>query len=93
KFDPNGDLTREQLATILYRYCATVGVDNSASTSLAAFPDAGKVSPWAKDAFLWAVERDIIGGNMIGGKAHLDPAGKATRAQVATMLMRFCGTL
>ena len=93
KFDPDGDLTREQLATILYRYCATVGVDNGANSSLAAFPDAGKVSPWAEDAFIWAVERGIIGGNMIGGKAHLDPQGKATRAQVATMLMRFCGTL
>lgn len=93
KFDPDGALTREQLATILYRYCTTVGIDNSAAATIDSFPDAGKVQSWAKDAFVWAVDRGIIGGYMIGGKAHLDPAGKATRAQVATMLMRFCGTL
>ena len=93
KFDPDGALTREQLATILYRYCTTVGIDNSATATIDSFPDAGKVQSWAKDAFVWAVDRGIIGGNMIGGVAHLDPAGKATRAQVATMLMRFCGTL
>lgn len=93
RFDPDGALTREQLATILYRYCDTMGIDNTATVTLASFPDAAKVQSWAKDAFVWAVDRGIIGGNMIGGVAHLDPQGKATRAQVATMLMRFCGTL
>lgn len=93
KFDPDGALTREQLATILYRFCETMGIDNTATVTLASFPDAAKVQSWAEDAFVWAVDRGIIGGNMIGGVAHLDPQGKATRAQVATMLMRFCGTL
>lgn len=93
KFAPNNDLTREQLATILYRYAEGRGLDVSAKADLTKYPDAAKVSSWAEDAYSWANAQGLIGGNNIGGVAHLDPAGKATRAQVATILMRFLDNL
>ena len=89
KFDPDGKVTREQLAAILYRYSNSEGFDTGKRGDLASFPDAGKVSSWAGDAYAWAVGEGLIGGNVIGGKAMLDPQGNATRAQVATILMRF----
>ena len=85
KFDPNGNITREQMAAILYRYAQKKGFDTSAKGNLSKFPDAGKVSDWAKDAIAWAVGEGIIGGS--DGK--LLPQGNATRAQVSTILMRF----
>ena len=85
KFDPEGNITREQMATILYRYCADKGIDTSKQGSLSGFPDAGKVSSYAKTALQWTVAEGIIGGS--DGK--LLPQGNATRAQVATILMRF----
>ena len=89
KFDPNGKITREQLAAILFRYSNNKGYDTSQSGDLSAFPDAAKVSGWAKDACGWAVGVGLISGNNTGGKILLDPQGNATRAQVATILMRF----
>ena len=85
KFDPEGNITREQMATILYRYCAGKGIDTSKQGSLSGFPDAGKVSSYAQAALQWTVAEGIIGGS--DGK--LMPQGNATRAQVATILMRF----
>ncbi len=85
KFDPNGNITREQLAAILHRYSDGKGYDVSARGSFAGFPDRNKVSSWATDAYAWAVGEKLITGN--DGK--LDPQGNATRAQVATILMRF----
>ncbi len=85
KFDPNGKITREQMAAILFRYANKKGIDTSKRGNLNTFPDANNVSAWAKDAVQWTVAEGIINGS--DGK--LLPKGNATRAQVATILMRF----
>ena len=89
KFDPNGRITREQMAAILYRYSEYKTYDTGKRGDLTKFPDASKVSAYANDAIAWAVGEGLIGGNVINGKTLLDPQGNATRAQVATILMRF----
>lgn len=89
-FDPNGQITREQLAAILYRYTAKYAPDATGNTaSLAAYPDAGSVSAYARDAMAWAVGNGLIGGIPHGKTDYLEPGGSATRAQVATILMRY----
>ena len=89
-FDPNGRITREQLATILYRYTAEYAPDATGNAaSLAAYPDAGSVSAYARDAMAWAVGNGLIGGLPHGKTDYLEPSGSATRAQVATILMRY----
>ncbi|MBQ8696501.1 MAG: S-layer homology domain-containing protein, partial [Clostridia bacterium] len=88
-FAPNGEVTREQLATILYRYSEYKGYDISATADISVFPDCAKVSSWANEALIWANAEGLINGTNVGGQAVLDPQGKATRAQVATILMRF----
>ena len=80
------NLSREQLATMLYRYMGSPAVSAAA---IAGFADAESVSDWAVDAMAWAVSQGIIGGS----NSKLDPQGNATRAQVATMLMRFMTTM
>lgn len=84
--NPNAPITREQLVTMLYRYAGSPAADGS----LASFTDAGKVSAYAVDAMGWAVSTGLIAGT---GSNTLDPQGSATRAQVATILMRFCTNL
>ena len=90
RFGPNDQITREQLAVILYRYCKFKGRDLTAVGDLSVFQDAGKVSSWAKDAMAWA-----NGSGLITGKSEttLDPKGSATRAEAATVLMRFHSSL
>ena len=80
-----GVITREQLATILFRYAKMKGYDVSKSAALSGFSDADKVSSYAVEAMQWAVAEGLLQGS--NGK--LDPQGSATRAQVATILMRF----
>ena len=80
-----GVITREQLATILYRYAKQKGYDVSKSAALIGFSDADKVSGYAAEAMQWAVAEGLLQGS--NGK--LNPQGSATRAQVATILMRF----
>lgn len=80
-----GVITREQLATILYRNAKQKGYDVSKSAALTAFSDADKVSGYAAEAMQWAVAEELLQGS--NGK--LNPQGSATRAQVATILMRF----
>lgn len=87
-FNPNGAITREQLATILYRYAKYVGDDVSASASLAGFTDAGSISDYAKDAMSWAVAAGLFEGRDNG---KLEPTGTATRAEIATVFMRLFG--
>lgn len=83
---PNGTITREQLAAMLYRYAISKGmVKGPATADLSVFADANSVSNYAVEAMQWAVSTGLIGG--MDGK--LNPQGSATRAQVATMLMRF----
>lgn len=86
RFDPDGKVTREQLAAILYRYS---GADGAWRGSYASYPDADSVSSWAADAYAWAIGEGLISGNLINGKTMLDPQGSATRAQVAIILMRY----
>jgi hypothetical protein len=84
-FGVNENITREQLVTILYRYCQMKGYDVSETAALTGFADADSVSDYASEAMAWAV-----GAGIIQGYNHaLDPTGSATRAQVATILMRF----
>ncbi|MCD8065565.1 MAG: S-layer homology domain-containing protein [Oscillospiraceae bacterium] len=87
EFSPSGSVTREQLAVMLYNYAKAKGYDVSASASLSAFSDASSVSSWASSAMSWAVGAGLISGV---DSTNLDPTGTATRAQVATILMRFC---
>ena len=79
--DPMGSITREQLAAMLYRYTGSPAV----SGSLSAYPDAAQISDWAEEAMAWATQTGLIKG--MGGS--LSPKTGATRAQLATMLMRF----
>ena len=86
-FAPGNDLTREQLVTILYRYAETKGYDVSASADLAGYPDGEEIQAYAREAMAWAVAENIIQGME---DDTLKPAGNASRAQIATILMRFC---
>ena len=86
QFGPENTLTREQLVTMLYRYAQNKGYDVTASADLSGYPDAGQIQSWAQEAMTWAVAEGIVEG-MDG---NLNPAGHATRAQIATILMRFC---
>ena len=89
-FDPSGEITREQLAVILYNYTQQFAPGSLTATgSLAGFPDAGSVSGWARTEMAWAVGNGLISGTGSGGVAYLSPKGSATRAQVAAILMRF----
>lgn len=89
-FDPSGEITREQLAVILYNYTKQFAPGSLTATgSLAGFPDAGSVSSWARTEMAWAVGNGLISGTGSGGVAYLSPQGSATRAQVAAILMRF----
>ena len=88
KFGPDDNLTREQLVTILERYAKYKGLDVSKGEEayLTGFTDAAAISDWAVTAFRWAVDAGIIQGVT---KTSLSPKTNATRAQVATMLMRY----
>ena len=84
-FDPNGNITREQIAAILYRYAGSPTVTGS----LSGYADQAQVSSFAVTAMQWAVGKGIITGIPSGGKTNLSAKGNATRAQVAVMLHRF----
>ena len=84
-FDPNGNITREQIAAILYRYAGSPSVTGS----LSGYSDQAQVSSFAVTAMQWAVGSGIITGVTSGGKTTLSAKGNATRAQVAVMLHRF----
>ena len=89
-FDPSGQITREQLAAILYRYTAEYAPDATGNAaSLADYPDAGSVSAYARDAMAWAVGNGLIKGLPHDKTDYLEPGGSTTRAQVATILMRY----
>lgn len=84
-FGPLDNITREQMARILYKYAQYKGYDTSAAASLEIFHDASRVSPWALDAVKWAADSQIMSGK---GSGLLDPSGSATRAEAASILMR-----
>lgn len=85
-FGPDDSITREQLATILYRYAAYLGLDTNIGGSLTGFNDQDRVSDYAMEPMSWAVEKGLITG--LPGKL-LNPGGNATRAEVSAILMRF----
>ena len=86
-FAPTDEITREQIAAILYRYANFKGQDVSQTGDLSRFTDSGSVSDWAKDAMAWAVGAELVNGM---SETTLVPQGSATRAQVATLMMRLC---
>ena len=86
-FAPGEDITREQLVTVLYRYAEAKGYDVSARVDLSAYPDANQIQSYAAESVAWAVAEGLIQGFEDN---TLRPAGNATRAQIATILMRFC---
>lgn len=86
-FAPDDSITREQIAAMLYRYA---GAEAAKEDKLSAFPDVAKVSDWAKEALNWAVASGLINGVAdANGTASLEPQATATRAQIATILMRW----
>ena len=87
EFAPGKDITREQLATILFRYAEAKGYDVSARADLSAYTDADQIQSYAAESVAWAVAEGLIQGFEDN---TLRPAGNATRAQIATILMRFC---
>ena len=91
RFDPNGAITREQLVTIFHRYCREyLEMDVSQTQSLKKFPDAKKVSSWAKDAMEWGTAVKLINGVGTPRGDELQPQGSADRAQIARVIMNFC---
>lgn len=85
-FKPDQNVTREQLAAILYRYAKYMNLSTSGSAYLAKYRDADKIANWAYDAMAWANYRGLINGT---SATRIDPKGYATRAQIAAILHRF----
>lgn len=90
-FSPESNVTREQMAAILYRYTVDQGypVGEASSSALKSFPDKGSVSDYAEKAMAWANEMGLIQGETQNGVTKLNPKDNATRAQVATIIMRY----
>ena len=86
-FGPEQNITREQMAQILMNYAKYKGYDVTAKGDVSAFTDAAEISGWAQDAVSWAVAEKLLSGK---GNGILDPAGTATRAEVAQIFMNFC---
>ena len=88
QFAPGDPVTREQLALILYGYAQIRGYNTTqGGMSIREFSDYGAISDWALEAMDWAVNAGLLSGK---GNGVLDPAGTATRAEVAQILMNFC---
>ena len=90
RYLPEDPVTREQMAAIFHRYAGYKGYDVTAQGDLSAFTDAASVGDWAREALIWAVDRELINGM---GDGTVNPRGTATRAQTAAILMRFCETV
>ena len=89
-FRPGAPVSREQTATLLYRYAACCGYDVSPRETLEGFADAAQVQSWSRDAMQWAVAAGLLGGMKEGERQMLKPGGYTTRAELATILCRFC---
>lgn len=90
-FAPDGLITREQMAVLLYGYTEKYAPAYlGGAASLNAFPDAASVSNWAYAAMSWAVGNGLISGIASNGADYLAPSGGATRAQIAAIMMRYC---
>ena len=89
RFDPTGEITREQMTTILYRYALSKQLPTERG-DLTRFADHNEVSPWAAEGVCWAEKCGILRGSDEGDGLLLQPAALLTRAQAAAMLMRYC---
>ena len=90
-FAPDGLITREQMAVLLYGYTEKYAPSYlGGAASLNGFPDAASVSNWAYAAMSWAVGNGLISGIASNGADYLAPSGGATRAQIAAIMMRYC---
>lgn len=92
-YAPEQNITREQAAAILYRYAQYKGYDVAGRTDLRIFSDYRSVSDYALSAMSWAVSSGLMKGNLIHESILLDPAGSATRSQLASLLQRFCESI
>ena len=90
KFNPNADVTREQLALMMFRYASFKEYDVTDSSDLAGLKNAENTANWALDGVKWAVGAGLISGVEKNGEKDLQPQGNASRAQMAAILMRFC---
>ena len=88
-FDPDGSVTREQMAAILYRYSVFKGLTMAQGAFALTYPDEAGISAYALEAMRWANAEKLINGTELDGTVYLDPQGSATRAQVAAILMRY----
>ena len=87
RFGPDDPITREQMASILYRYASFKGYDVTSSNDLGSYTDAAQISSYALTALQWANAEKLVTGT---GDTTLNPKGDATRAEIAAILMRFC---
>jgi hypothetical protein len=90
-FTPDRDITRQEAATILFRYSKYKGYDTEGRVELTEFPDSDNVMDFAYDALSWANAEGLITGVSNYGNITLQPQGYATRAQIATILTRYSG--
>ena len=84
-FTPNAGISREQMVVFLFRYAQFCNLDTTCEGTLEAFDDAGKVSAYAKDAMVWAVQRGII----LGDQGRLNPTGTSKRVEAAAVAVRY----
>lgn len=89
-FAPDDAITRQQLAAMMYRYAGFMGLDTKADKDTSGFQDRDMIADWAADAMNWAVSVGLMSGK---GNQQLDPAGTATRAEVAIICQRMIGLM
>ena len=87
EFDPNGDVTREQIATMLYRYADYLGMNTKTKASLKDYTDVDEIHAWALDAMKWAKAIELMEGRT---ETTLNPRENTMRSELATLLMRWC---
>lgn len=90
-FGTNDSVTREQFAVMLYNYAKYKNLSTTARADLKSFPDNGQIASWAREAVSWAVANKIINGTKIDGVLYINPQGKCTRAECATMIKNYFG--
>ena len=88
-FGVDANITREQLALMLYKYAEMKGFDVSASVELSDYVDADSVATWSETALKWAVANGVMSGKPVEGGTALAPQGEATRAECAAMMRSF----
>ena len=92
-FSPTDKITREQLVTMLQRFANIMGYELKApgNVDVEDYPDCGQIAEWALDSVNWACDMGLISGRAVGGETLLAPKETASRAEIATIFMRFCG--